>query len=261
MTSQSKPYRGVAAAWAVFMGYQYTRLGVQAQDTSPSGSTMDGIAWNCSGWHTVGADDTCYSIEQEYNITAAEFLEWNPAVSSDCATNFWTDYSYCVRVGAPGPTMKGIAANCDAWVTVVSGEDTCYSIQQEYNITAAEFLDWNPAVSSDCATNFWTNYSYCVGVDDDMPTTTSSSTISATSTTSSSSITSTSVNTTTTPYSTRYSITSYNLTAPYTATALPPQHTLGGQPSYCNTWHQVSGGETCQNIVNLYGNRLTMDQL
>jgi hypothetical protein len=256
--------RLMAAAWVAVLGYQYVGFQVQAQETSPSNFTMDGVAWNCSGWHTVVSGDTCYSIEQEFNITAAEFLGWNPAVSSDCNTNFWPDYSYCVRVGAPGPTMDGIAANCDAWVTVVSGEDTCYSIQQEYNITAAEFLEWNPAVSSDCATNFWPDYSYCVGVDEEAPTTSSSSsTVVPTSTTisSSSSLTSTNVNTTTTPYSTRNSITSYNLTAPYTATALPPSHTLTGQPSYCNSWHQVAGGETCDTIVNRFGNRLTLAQL
>lgn len=161
--------------------------------------------------------------------------------------------------------MDGIAGNCDAWHTIVSG-DTCYSIDQEYGITLKEFLAWNPAVSADCGTNFWPGYSYCVGINEDLPTTTTtSSTIVPISTTtsisSSSSETTVSVNTTTTPYSTRNPITSYNLTAPYTATAMPPQHTLGGQPSYCNAWHQVAGGQTCQEIVNAYSNRLTIEQL
>ncbi|KAJ3957265.1 hypothetical protein N0V92_006176 [Colletotrichum tropicale] len=253
---QSLRFR-VAATLVIVVGYQHAL----AQDTSPSGATMDGIAWDCSGWHTVVSGDTCYSIEQQYGITEAEFLAWNPAVSSDCGTNFWPDYSYCVRVGAPGPTMEGIANNCDAWHTVVSG-DSCYSIEQEYSITADQFFEWNPAVSTDCATNFWPDYSYCVGINENQGSTTSSvPSATVTSTAAITSSTRTSVNTTTTPYSTRYPVTSFNLTAPYTATALPPQRTLSGQPSYCNAWHMVAGGQTCEDVVNYYSNRLTFDQL
>lgn len=137
-----------------------------AQETSPAGPTFPGTAWDCSGWHTVVSGDSCWSIQQEYGITLAQFLSWNPSVSEDCAINFWATYSYCVRVGAPGPTMPGIASNCNKWHTVVSG-DGCWSIQQQYAITAEQFLAWNPAVSSDCTTNFWPDYSYCVGLDQD----------------------------------------------------------------------------------------------
>lgn len=260
--SMTPSSRRLAAALAVALGCHYVGLGVQAQETSPAGYTMDGTAWNCSGWYTIVSGDSCSSVEQAYNITQDQFLEWNTAVSSDCSTNFWTGYSYCVRVGAPGPTMDGIAENCDAWVTIVAGEDTCTTIQQDYNITLAEFLEWNPAVSEDCTTNFWADYSYCVGIDEDESSTTSiSSTVTATSTTIGSITSAVSVNTTTTPYSTRNPVTSYNLTAPYTETANPPTHTLGGHPSYCNAWHEVTGHETCQNIVNYYGSRLTMEQL
>lgn len=241
---------------------------VAAQDLSPTGPTMAGIAWNCSGWHTVTGSDTCYSLEQQYNITSAQFLAWNPAVSADCGTNFWGGEAYCVRVGAPGPTMAGIASNCDAWHTVVSGDD-CSTVEKQYNITSAQFLAWNPAVSVDCQTNFWAGESYCVGVDAAISTSTSASatasstTKSSVSSTISSTKTSTSVSiiTTATPYSTRAPITSYNLTAAYTATAYPPQHTLAGQPSYCNNWHLVAAGQTCTQIVGLYGNWLTLDQL
>ncbi|KFY05463.1 hypothetical protein V492_08531 [Pseudogymnoascus sp. VKM F-4246] len=163
--------------------------------------------------------------------------------------------------------MPDIAWNCNAWHTVVSGVDNCYSIQQEYGITAAEFLEWNPAVSSDCLTNFWPDYAYCVGVNPDA-TSTSSSTIptstssrSGTTTSEATSVPTSQINTTTVPYSTRYPITSYNLTTTTIATAFPPAHTLGGQPSYCNRWHLVVTGDSCTTIVYEYGNRLTLDQL
>lgn len=134
---------------------------VAAQDDSPTAPTFADTIWNCSGWHTVVANEGCWDIEQKYNITLTQFLSWNPSVSSDCATNFWPDEAYCVRVGAPDPTLPNIAANCDKWHTVVTNEG-CWDIEQAYNITLAQFLSWNPDVSSDCGTNFWPNYSYCV---------------------------------------------------------------------------------------------------
>ncbi|KFX89378.1 hypothetical protein V490_07063 [Pseudogymnoascus sp. VKM F-3557] len=183
-------------------------------------------------------------------------------------------YAVAQESSPSGSTMPGIAWNCNAWHTVVGGVDNCYSIEQQYSITAEQFLEWNPAVSSDCITNFWADYSYCVGIDPNAVPTSSTSTsgISAsssttltsggTSTTSGGSLTTSSqVVTTTTPYSTRYPITSYNLTTTSTATAYPPTHTLGGEPSYCNVWHLVEVGDTCGTIINLYGSRLTPDQL
>lgn len=91
-------------------------------------------------------------------------------------------------------------------------------------------------------------------------TTKTSSVLSSTSRTSSAASSSPTV-TTLTPYSTRHPVTSWNLTAPYTATALPPQHTLSGQPGNCNRWHWVVMGDSCDAIVNLYGERLTQEEL
>ena len=161
MTSGSK--------WGLMMllaalGTQLVLRGVEAQDTSPAGSTLPNIAWDCSGWHMVVKGDSCSTIEKKYNITSAEFLGWNPSVSKGCTANFKEKYSYCVRVGAPGPTVKGIAANCDKWHTVKDG-DGCQSLERNYHITAEQFFKWNPAVSKDCKTNFWLKYSYCVGLD------------------------------------------------------------------------------------------------
>jgi hypothetical protein len=134
---------------------------VGAQENSPSGQTFPNDAWDCSGWHTVKSGDSCSSIEKKYNITNADFLRWNPSVSKDCKTNFKPNYSYCVRVGAPAPTMEGIAANCNKWHTVGDGDD-CVVVEKKYNITADQFFKWNPAVSKDCVKNFWAKYSYCV---------------------------------------------------------------------------------------------------
>jgi hypothetical protein len=95
-----------------------------------------------------GANE-CYagaSVEAAFGITSAQFLAWNPAVSSNCETGFWVGDSYCVGVasgssaqpttttssltrtaettGPDEPTQTGQPSNCDAWYDVVSG-DTC----------------------------------------------------------------------------------------------------------------------------------------
>ncbi|ROW04027.1 hypothetical protein VSDG_00883 [Cytospora chrysosperma] len=53
------------------------------------------------------------------------------------------------------PTQPGLAANCNNYYLVQSG-DTCISIESKYGITETEFNTWNPAIDS----NYWV----CVGV-------------------------------------------------------------------------------------------------
>jgi hypothetical protein len=95
-----------------------------------------------------------------------------PAVSSDCATNFWADYAYCVGVDSSAsstsvpsstnassstsvqptsttalptpdhPTQTGAIDTCNAWYTIASG-DSCTSIETAFDITHAQFLEWN----------------------------------------------------------------------------------------------------------------------
>ncbi|KAF2124898.1 carbohydrate-binding module family 50 protein [Dothidotthia symphoricarpi CBS 119687] len=72
---------------------------VIAQSSSPGGPVHEGQPENCNGWHTVVKDDTCQNVSQRYSISLEQFLEWNPAVSSDCRNNFWIDSAYCVRIG------------------------------------------------------------------------------------------------------------------------------------------------------------------
>lgn len=66
----------------------------------PDAPTQTGTISTCNLWHKVVTDDTCDSLETEYSITADQFLAWNPAVSSDCLTNFWPGYDYCVGISS-----------------------------------------------------------------------------------------------------------------------------------------------------------------
>ena len=169
---------------------------VVAQDSSPGGSVHPGQPSDCNAWHTIVDGDNCDSVPKLFGITREQFLKWNPAVSSDCLTNFWLGYAYCVGVG-PRKTTSGLSG-----------------------------------------------------------TTSSSSPVPTTSATMSS--TPVSVNTT---YSIREPVISWNISSSVTDGTWPPKITQAGQPEACNRWHLVSAGQTCQTIVNRYRADLTSEQL
>ncbi len=253
---------------------------VTAQGTTAPGPTQPGIPSNCNKWQIVVAGNTCATVEAQYGITHAQFLSWNPAVSSDCLTNFWPDYAYCVGVGAavptstssttasstssttrvtspPGPTFTGTPANCNSWYLVKSGDD-CSTITARYGITLAQFLAYNPAVSSDCATNFWPDYAYCIGLG---PAVTSSTTSTTRTTSASSSVSSSSVSFNST-YSIRHPIATWTLTTPTVDnTTWPPTQTQAGQVAFCNDWHLVVEKENCASIWQKYKTWMSMDDL
>ncbi|KAJ5655288.1 hypothetical protein N7507_007238 [Penicillium longicatenatum] len=121
-----------------------------------------GIASDCVTYYQAVSGDSCWSIvTNDYPyLTEAEFIDMNPAVGSDCS-GLWVGYDYCVATTSVEP-MPGIISTCDSYYLVESG-DSCYSIEQAYSITAAEFMEWNPDVGSSCA-SLWADYYVCVGV-------------------------------------------------------------------------------------------------
>jgi hypothetical protein len=161
-----------------------------------------------------------------------------------------------------GSVHPGQPENCNGWHTVVK-DDNCQSVSQRYGISLEQFLKWNPAVSSDCRDNFWIDSAYCVRIGQSSSrSTTAISSTSTSKTTISSKPTSqaivTSVPTTpTTSYNSTYSImhpvTSWNLSTTSTQKTWPPTKTLMGQIAICNAWHRVVPGDTCQQMLNLFG--------
>ncbi|KAJ6096606.1 hypothetical protein N7486_007352 [Penicillium sp. IBT 16267x] len=160
---------------------------------SPTWPVQTGIASDCNAYYEAQSGDTCDTIIAEFGITLAQFIAWNPAVSSNCTSGLWVEEDYCVGVAtssttatttiistsstftasttsststtvtAPAPTQSGIASNCNEYYVVQSG-DTCATVEAAYGITSAQFLAWNPAVSSDCETGFWADEAYCVSI-------------------------------------------------------------------------------------------------
>ncbi|GAB0145996.1 hypothetical protein EsHS_00006410 [Epichloe bromicola] len=247
-----------------------------AQETSPKGPTFPGTVKNCNAWHTVVQGDSCATVETKYEIQHKQFIQWNPDVSQDCTKNFWLGNSYCVGVSktppptttsstktngpptpAPSPTQPGTTTKylqrstapgtttkCNRWHVVVEGDD-CAVVEKKYGIAHADFIKWNPAVPSDCKTNFWKGYAYCVSIDPNAPEITSTTSSTKSSITSSSS----SINST---YSTRLPITSDNITTPTVGTDWPPKETQAGRPKLCNLWHLATGSDTCVLIAERY---------
>ncbi|KAK2746819.1 hypothetical protein FQN57_002861 [Myotisia sp. PD_48] len=146
--------------------------------------------------------------------------------------------------------MPNIAPNCNAFHTVVAGAgEGCWSVSNQYGISLDDFFTWNPDVSSDCGTNFWAGYAYCVGVGDLPSTTDTTVTSGTTSTETSSSSITTAQTTNTEPYSTRHPITEWDITSTAVATAFPPEKTQPGQPVDCRDWKLVGSADTCDSIV------------
>ncbi|PQE17035.1 hypothetical protein CJF30_00003757 [Rutstroemia sp. NJR-2017a BBW] len=200
--------------------------------TTPDDPTQTGTIATCNLWYDVVENDSCESIEEAFGITSSEFLAWNPAVSSDCKTNFWVGDSYCVGVadtvgssavgstttisslsstitaettGPAKPTQSGQPYNCDAWLFGGS----CIS-HLVFSVLTMESCDLSGLKSA-------------VGT-----------------------------------YSIIGNETSAVLVPIPTATAWPPTPTQSGILSPCLRYYQATSQDNCQTIVNRYSNLITM---
>ncbi|RAK98561.1 uncharacterized protein BO80DRAFT_412501 [Aspergillus ibericus CBS 121593] len=153
-----------------------------ATTTTLSGTLEPSTDPQCTKYHKVVEGDNCVSIEAEYDITAAEFLAWNPTVGATCES-LWLGYLVCVDApytttssATPAATSTSTAtstvtssvpavepstvADCTEYHLVVDGDD-CETIEAQYDITAAEFNEWNPYVGTGCE-SLWLGYYVCV---------------------------------------------------------------------------------------------------
>ncbi|KAH6874031.1 LysM domain-containing protein [Thelonectria olida] len=139
---------------------------------------------NCSWWWDNDGSIACKNMPGEWGITLADFLRWNPSITSDCG-NYITGKSYCVEGSAPDtstptstgngietpePTQPDMVGNCNKFYFVKTG-DSCDSIASKNGITSGDLLKWNPSVGSTC-TGLWANAYVCVGIIGGSPTTT-----------------------------------------------------------------------------------------
>ncbi len=87
-------------------------------------------------WYKVVANDDCSTVEKAFGITLDQFLAWNPAVSSDCSQNFWTDYVYCVGVSSAtaGPTTASSSGRTTATTTGAQGKHVYLADPEQANL-------------------------------------------------------------------------------------------------------------------------------
>lgn len=162
----------------------------------PPGPTHTGQPATCNKWHVVVSGDTCTSVATEAGITLAQFLVWNPAVSSDCTRNFWVGSAYCIGIsgqGAPSTTGKATGSTttskaattprpgvmvpspvqegnavegCSKYAQAQAG-DWCSKFAERNKVALVDLYRWNRVLAADgsgCGTQFWAGYWYCVGV-------------------------------------------------------------------------------------------------
>ncbi|KAM0254536.1 hypothetical protein ACHAQJ_006696 [Trichoderma viride] len=139
---------------------------------------------SCSWWWDNDGSLACKDMPGEWGITLADFLRWNPSITSDCG-NYVTGKSYCVEGSAPGntpsattdtskptstgngiatptPTQPDMVDNCNKFYLVNTG-DSCDSIASKNGVVSGDLVKWNPSVGSTC-TGLWANAYLCVGI-------------------------------------------------------------------------------------------------
>ncbi|KAJ5618563.1 hypothetical protein N7528_006674 [Penicillium herquei] len=88
------------------------------------------------------------------------------AVQTGTITSAPTTTTSAAAVVTPTPYPADMESGCTEFYLVQSG-DSCWSIEQAYGISAADFEAWNPDVGTDCADGIWLDYYYCVANEDD----------------------------------------------------------------------------------------------
>ncbi|KAH7007285.1 hypothetical protein EDB80DRAFT_880790 [Ilyonectria destructans] len=153
--------------------------------TTPS-PIQDNMNKNCNKFHLVKSTTTCASIRDYYNVPLKDFYSWNSGVGSSCQS-LLASYYVCVSVvgwkpapspttttgngiSTPSPIQTGMTTKCNKF-HLSTKTTTCSSIQNYYQITMAQLVEWNPAIGSKC-TALWADTYVCVGVIGQKPTTT-----------------------------------------------------------------------------------------
>ncbi|KAI0439810.1 hypothetical protein F4803DRAFT_529643 [Xylaria telfairii] len=209
--------------------------------------TQEGLIESCTTFYKAVKDDTCDKIVSAYGtFTKAEFIKWNPAVGNDCLA-LWAATYYCVGIPGtpttrpttttttatstgtpkPSPTQEGLISSCVRFYKAVK-DDTCDKIVSNYGtFTKAQFIQWNPAVGSDCL-GLWAETYYCVGIPGTPTTTTKATTTTSKATTTTGNGIST------------------------------PTPTQDGMVSNCDAFYFVKKGDNCQTIAD--NNGITLAQ-
>ncbi|KAJ6031531.1 hypothetical protein N7540_002263 [Penicillium herquei] len=137
-----------------------TRNGTVAYTTTPA-AVQNGIVSDCTEFYEAISGDGCYDIATVYGITLDQFIEWNPAVESDCS-GLWVDEYYCVAVqitsaaatSAPTSTYSAstVSFHSSSHVITVAPEATGISTQPPgITIPIITHSDGDPPSNGGCS--------------------------------------------------------------------------------------------------------------
>ncbi|KAK3896994.1 hypothetical protein C8A05DRAFT_48209 [Staphylotrichum tortipilum] len=153
-----------------------TTTTVPGNGVSTPSPIQTGMVGNCNKFHWVEKEQSCATIAAQYSISASQFLQWNPAVKSDC-TGLWASTWACVGtlgtptatttagngITTPSPIQPGMVTTCNKFYRVNAG-DTCDAVAFWGGAPGTQWVkQWNPAVGSDCR-GLQANTYACVGV-------------------------------------------------------------------------------------------------
>lgn len=164
-----------------FVGDTYYCVGV----TPPPGSTQAGITPYCTKYEKANAGGSCPVFANRVGISTANLYAWNTVLGDNgqnCGSSFWGDTFYCVGVSpnyvappkpsptgaapAPGPTQSGIISTCNKYLMANAG-GSCSAFASRAGISTSQLYAWNKVLGNNgqnCASSFWGNTYYCVGV-------------------------------------------------------------------------------------------------
>jgi GH18 family chitinase len=193
---------GGTMVWAMDQADQKSACGLPkaVRPSSAFNSSMYGAnstsPANCTLLPVVDNNTTCSSVLDmtSSNFTAAQLKAWNPQVTSweplaagqsicvsppggwyvlaqpslaaPNGTATGANGSTTFGAGAPAKTQAGISPACSTFATAVEG-DTCIEFAEAYGIEPVRLYEWNPVLWSNgtnCASSFWADESYCIGV-------------------------------------------------------------------------------------------------
>jgi len=168
-----------------FVGDTYYCVGV----TPPPGATQDGITPYCTKYEKANPGGSCPVFANRVGISTSQLYAWNSVLGNNgqnCQSSFWGNTYYCVGVSpnyvapvtstvkptstgaapAPGPTQSGIISTCSKYLMANPG-GSCPVFANRAGISTAQLYAWNSVLGNNgqnCASSFWGNTYYCVGV-------------------------------------------------------------------------------------------------
>ncbi|KAL1583366.1 hypothetical protein WHR41_08075 [Cladosporium halotolerans] len=163
-----------------FLGDTYYCVGV----TPPPGPVQSGITPYCTKYTMANPGGSCPVFADRVGISTSQLYAWNPVLGSsgqNCASSFWGNTYYCTGVSpnyptpkptttgaapAPGPTQSGIISTCSKYLMANAG-GSCPVFANRAGISTSQLYAWNSVLGrngENCASQFWANTYYCVGV-------------------------------------------------------------------------------------------------